>query len=159
MTTICSHSGLDVTCVATREPRISILRLDITSVPDDFETAMVAIRAFLDTSSGRIVTHAHVASDTTPGMSQTMSLVRHLLELQTVMDAKLKGTIIQVGRRTECMDLSLCLLNKMYTPTSARGMRRVFEVVDTDEHADRIMEDILSHEATKRARCESSREK
>jgi hypothetical protein len=152
-TTLYSQPGLDVSCVPTREPRIFILRLDISAVSEDYlDPAMEIIRTFFDTCSGRIVTHAHMSSDETPGMAQVMSVVRHLTELQTTMDTKLKGTIVQVGRRGKRIDLSLGLFNRLHKPTSERAARRVFEVVDTDEGAEQILEGILAHEAEKQAR-------
>lgn len=154
-TTLYSEPGLQASCVPTREPRISILRLDISTVTADLDPAMEAIRTFFDTCTGRIVTHAHFSSDETPGMAQVMSVVRHLLDLQTLMDVKLKGTIIQVGRRGKRIDWSLSLLDTLYKPEHAS--RRVFEVVDTDEDATRIMEDILAHEAEKQARRRRTR--
>ena len=42
MSVLHSEPGLEVTCVATREPRISILRLDISALPDDSTAAMTA---------------------------------------------------------------------------------------------------------------------
>lgn len=151
-TTLYSEPGLEVSCVPTREPRISILRLDISTVSEDLDPAMEAIRTFFDTCSGRIVTHAHMSSDETPGMAQVMSVVRHLMELQTAMDTKLKGTIVQVGRRGKRLDWSLGLLDTLYKPTSERAARRVFEVVDTDEGAEQILEGIFAHEVEKQAR-------
>lgn len=151
-TTLYSQPGLEVSCSPTRESRISILRLDISTMTDDLDPAMEAIRTFFDTCSGRIITHAHMTSDETPAMAQVMSLVRHLMELQTAMDTKLKGTIVQVGRRSKSIDWSLTLLDTLYKPTSERAARRVFEVVDTDEGAEQIVEGILAHEAEKQAR-------
>lgn len=149
-TTLYSQPGLEVSCVPTREPRISILRLDISTVSEDLDPAMEAIRTFFDTCSGRIVTHAHMSSDETPGMAQVMSVVRHLMELQTAMDTKLKGTIVQVGRRGRRLDWSLDVMNTLYRPKNAA--RRVFEVVDTDEGAEQVLDGILAHEAEKQAR-------
>tara|TARA_B110001450_G_C17474065_1_gene421409 strand:+ start:29 stop:517 length:489 start_codon:yes stop_codon:yes gene_type:complete len=155
--TLHSEPGLKVSCVPTREPRISILRLDISTVIEDLDPAMEAVRTFFDTCSGRIVTHAHISSDETPGMAQVMSLVRHVMELQTVMDTKLKGTIVQMGRHDKRVDWSLALMNTVYKPTSEQAARRVFEVVDTDEGAERVLEGILAHEAEKQARWRRTR--
>ena len=155
-TTLYSQPELKVSCVPTREPRISILRIDISTVTANLDpAAMEAIRTFFDTCTGRIVTHAHISSDETPGMAQVMSVVRHLIELQTVMDTKLKGTIVQVERRGRGVDWSLTLLNTLYKPKNAA--RRVFEVVDTDEGAEQILEGILAHEAEKQARKRRTR--
>lgn len=157
MTVIHSEAGLDVTCVATREPRISILRLDISTVPDDFEEAMTAIRSFFESFTGRLVTHALITTAETPGVAQVMSVVRYVMDLQTLMDEKLKGTIIQMGRKGRRVgEMSLALVNRLYTP-SARAARRVFEMVETDDEMDRVMDDILAHEADKRARRETRR--
>jgi len=149
-TTLYSQPGIEVSCVRTREPRISILCLDISTVTEDLDPAMEAIRTFFDTCSGRIVTHAHMSSDETPGMAQVMSVVHHMMELQTTMDTKLKGTIVQVGRRGKRLDWSLGLWDTLYKPKNAA--RRVFEVVDTDEGAEQVLEGILAHEAEKQAR-------
>lgn len=151
-TTLYSKPGLEVSCVPTREPRISILRMDISTVTEDLDPAMNAIRTFFETCSGRLVTHACFTSDERPGMAQVMSVVRHVMDLQTAMDAKLKGTIVQVGSRGRTLDWSLDLLHTVYKPTSERAARRVFEVVDTDADAERILDGILAHEAEKQAR-------
>ena len=116
---------------------------------------MEDIRTCFDTCSGRIVTPAHVSSDETPGMAQMMAVVRHLMELQTAMDTKLKGTIIQVGHRGKRLDWSLSLLNTLYKPKNAA--RRVFEVVDTEEGAQPSREGIRAHEAGKQARRKARR--
>jgi thiamine pyrophosphokinase len=83
-------------------------------------------------------------------MAQVMSVVRHVMELQTAMDTKLKGTIVQVGRRGKRLDWSLSLLDTLYKPKNAA--RRVYGLVDTDEDAEQILEGILAHEAEKQAR-------
>lgn len=157
MTVIHSQPGLNVTCLPTREPRISILHMDISSVPEDVEVAMTAIHSFFETFTGRLVTHAIITSSETPGVAQVMSVVRHVMDVQSLLDEKLKGTIIKLGRKARiASEMSLALVNRLYTP-SARAARRVFEIVDTDADVDRIMEQILAHEAEKRQRKEAVR--
>ena len=151
MTTILhSQPGLEVRRVATCEPRISVLRIDVTQSPDDIEAAMGAARLFLDTYPGRVVTHAHVACDERPGMAQIVALVRGLMDLQTVMDAKLKGTIVEVTDQR--IEWSLSAFNTLYRPTSAQVKRRVFEIVHTSEDAQRVLDGILAHKAEKQRR-------
>lgn len=156
-TVLYSQPGFRVTRVPTREARISILRLDIETHPsaDEFESAMKKVHKFFDLCTGRIVTCAHVRCADTPDMAQVASVVRHLVELQTAMDAKLKGTVIDLGSRSASVDVSIALFRKMWAPTSERAKRRVFKVVASTDEANAILEDILAHEAKKRARREA----
>ena len=155
---IYSQPGMEVRRVPTREARIAVLKLDISQIPttDEFDAAMRRIHKFFDTCPGRVVTRANIACDATPELSQVACVVSHLAQLQTLMDVKLKGTIVDLGKHhTACVDMSLALFCKMWTPTSERAKKRVFEVVGTSAAADGVLEDILAHEAKKRARREA----
>ena len=101
------------------------------------------------------MTHALITSVETPSMAQMMSVVRYVMDLQSLVDEKLKGTIVQMGRagRRVC-NMTLSVVNRLYTP-SERAARRAFEIVETDGETNSVMDEILAHEAEKRARREA----
>lgn len=157
MTTVYTGSGIDVSLVATREPRIFVLRIDISKSFIDLSSVMAAVTAFFQDVNGRIVTHIRLVSSSaleTPGMSQIVLITSTLMDLQSVMDTKLKGTIIEMGSSNKRLKWSSELFMKYYQPTSERAARRVFEVVDTADDTSRVLERILTHEKKKRERRE-----
>lgn len=154
-----TDTGLDVTCVATREPRISILRFHVSAVPDDFDEAMRAVNRFFHAFKGRLVTHVLLDRLETPSLSQITSLLRYVMDLQTVMDEKLKATIIQSGRNVRRVLMTTkTIVDQLYTPLSPeRAARRPLEILETDAEMDRVMDGILTHEAKKRTKREARR--
>lgn len=156
MTTVCQRPGFVVSLADTSEPRIHILRMDISEVPvgDDLEAIMVVISTFIEHHEGRLVIHArHVTTDklNPPDLQGMLSIVGKLIELKDIVETKLKGTIVQ----GKCID-DLVLVTKniflsLYKP------KKPFDIVAADNDVQRILTGILEHEAEKRRRKEGSK--
>lgn len=151
MTTVFERDDVHVHLVGTSEPRIRILRIDVSEVPtgDALEALNLATAAFLRSCEGRIVIHArHVQSDELkpPDMTGLMSIVGKLFELKEVVDAKLKGTIVQCKRLDDIVVATKNLFLTLYKP------KREFDIVTSEQEVETFLERILAHEADKRER-------
>lgn len=156
MTTMCQRPGIVVSLAETSEPRIKILRLDISEVPvgDDLEALMLMVSTFIQHHEGRLVIHGrHVETPELkpPNMQGMLSIVGKLMEIKDLVDTKLKGTIVQ----GKCID-DLVLVTKnlflsLYKPS------KPFDIVVTDKEVNHFMAGILDHEAEKRQRKEMRR--
>lgn len=154
MTTVCQRPGFVVSLAPTSEPRIQILRMDVSEVPigDDLDAIMTMVATFIQHHEGRLVIHArHVESDklNPPDLQGMLSIVGKLMELKEMVETKLKGTIVQ----GKCID-DLVLMTKnlflsLYKP------KKPFDIVASDKEVQHFLARILEHEAEKRQRKES----
>lgn len=156
MTTVCQRPGFVVSLAETSEPRIQIMRLDISEVPvgDDLEAVMLMISTFIQHHEGRLVIHArHVETPELkpPNMQGMLSIVGKLMELKDMVDTKLKGTIVQGTRIDDLVIMTKNLFLSLYKP------KKPFDIVVTEKEVKHFMAGILEHEAEKRQRKEAAR--
>lgn len=154
MTTVCQRPGFVVSLAETSEPRIQILRMDISEVPvgDDLEAFILMISTFIQNHEGRLVLHArHVASDklNPPDLQGMLSIVGKLMELKDMVDTKLKGTIVQGRRIDDLVIMTKNIFLSLYKP------KKPFDIVASEGDAQHFLAGILEHEAEKRQRKES----
>lgn len=151
MTTVCQRPGFVVSLADTAEPRIHILRMDISEVPvdEDLDAVMLMISTFITHHEGRLVVHArHVGSDALrpPNLQGMMTIVGRLMDLKTVVDTKLKGTLVQAQCLDEIVLASKTLFLSLYQP------RKPFDIVVSEADVANFIDGILAHEAEKRLR-------
>lgn len=156
MTTVCQRPGFVVSLAETSEPRIQIMRLDISEVPvgDDLEAVMLMMSTFIQHHEGRLVVHArHVETPELkpPNMQGMLSIVGKLMEMKDTVDTKLKGTIVQGTRIDDLVIMAKNLFLSLYKP------KKPFDIVVTDTEVQDFMAGILEHEAEKRQRKEAAR--
>lgn len=154
MTTVCQRPGFVVSLTETSEPRIQILRMDISEVPvgDDLEAIMVMISTFIQHHEGRLVIHArHVETPELkpPNMQGMLSIVGKLMEMKDMVDTKLKGTIVQGTRIDDIVIMAKNLFLSLYKP------KKPFDIVASEKDVQHFLDGILEHEAEKRQRKES----
>ena len=155
MTTVCQRAGFVVSLAPTSEPRIQILRMDVSEVPvgDDLDAIMVMVSTFIQHHEGRLVIHArHVETPELkpPDLQGMLSIVGKLMELKDMVETKLKGTIVQ----GKCID-DLVLMTKnlflsLYKP------KKPFDIVASEKDVNKFMTGILKHEAEKRQRKQAA---
>lgn len=154
MTTVCQRPGFVVSLAPTPEPRIQILRMDISEVPvgDDLDAIMVMVSTFIQHHEGRLVIHArHVESDklAPPDLQGMLSIVGKLMELKDMVETKLKGTIVQ----GKCIDDLVLMTKKLFL--SLYKPKKPFDIVASEKDVQCFLTGILEHEAEKRQRKES----
>lgn len=154
MTTVCQRPGFVLSLAPTSEPRIHILRMDISEVPvrDDLEAIMTMVSTFIEHHEGRLVIHArHVESEklNPPDLQGMLSIVGKLMELKDLVDTKLKGTIVQGKCIDDLVIVTKNLFLSLYKP------KKPFDIVASDKEVQHFLTGILEHEAEKRQRRES----
>jgi hypothetical protein len=154
MTTVCQRPGFVVSLAPTSEPRIQILRMDVSEMPvgDDLDAIILMISTFIQHHEGRLVIHVrHVDTDklNPPDMQGMLSIVGKLMEMKDVVDTKLKGTIVQ----GTCIDDIVIMAKNLYL--SLYKPKKPFDIVASDTDVQLFLNGILEHEAEKRKRKES----
>ena len=84
-------------------------------------------------------------------MTQIVTSVKCVMDLQNIMDEKLKGTIIQYEEGSVA-EMAIGFIEQFYRPTSRRAMKRVFSLVTSDSDVKNEVENVLTREARKRQR-------
>ena len=151
MTTVCQRPGFVVSLADTSEPRIKLLRMDISEVPvgDDLDAVMLMVSTFITHHEGRLVVHArHVNSDALPppNLQSMMSIVGKLMEMRSLVDTKLKGTLVQGKCVDDLVLVTKTLFLSLYKP------KQPFDIVTSECEVVRFLDGILAHEAEKRQR-------
>jgi len=154
MTTVCQRPGFVVSLAETSEPRIQILRMDVSEVPagDDLDAIMVMVSTFIQHHEGRLVVHArHVETDklNPPDLQGMLSIVGKLMELKDMVETKLKGTIVQGKCIDDLVIVTKNLFLGLYKP------KKPFDIVASEKDVQHFLTGILEHEAEKRQRKES----
>ena len=154
MTTVCQRPGFVVSLAETSEPRIQILRMDISEVPagDDLDAIMLMISTFVQHHEGRLVVHArHVETDklNPPDLQGMLSIVGKLMELRDTIETKLKGTLVQGKCIDDLVIVTKNLFLSLYKP------KKPFDIVASEKDVQHFLNGILEHEAAKRQRKES----
>jgi hypothetical protein len=135
----------------TPEARLHVIRMDVTTTPtsDAIEDLSVFFATFCRDFDGRLVFHVrHVETDRldAPGLPQIVTLVGKLLEAREVVDAKVKGTVVEGNRIDDLVLGAKNLFLSLYQP------KRAFDIVDTPRGASDFVDALVARERVKRAR-------
>lgn len=149
MTTVYACPGVDIELMSTTEPRIQILRVNVSEVPiaDELEKILTVMSTFCENCEGRVIFHIrHVETETLkpPDLNGMLTIVGRLMALKDLVDTKLKGMIVQGRCIDELVRVTKNLFLSLYQP------KKPFDIVASEDEVECFMRGILHNEAVKR---------
>ena len=149
---LATRPGVVITVDSTSEPRLRVLRVDVSELPSPDTLADVAtvVTSFARDCEGRLVLHVR-HTDNTPlaplDLPRLVAVVSKLLEARDVIDAKLKGTVVETQGVDALVDASKTLFLTLYQP------RRPFDIVGTPAARAAFVDALVAQEREKRCRA------
>lgn len=149
---LATHPGVVITVGATSEPRLCVLRVDVSALPTADVIADVAttVTAFARDCEGGLILHIR-HTDSTPltplDLPRLVAVVSKLLEARDVIDAKLRGTVVETQGVDTLVDVSKSIFLTLYQP------RRPFDVVGTPAAGAAFVDALVAQVREKRCRA------